>query len=73
MEQSIPTSYLRLLQDLYDRWLESWTQSEVLRLDTDKLDYISDFVDRMDVLARIERYLPREHIESARASLLSAE
>jgi deoxyadenosine/deoxycytidine kinase len=73
MEQAIPTSYLRLLQDLYDRWLENWKQSEVLRLDTDNLDYISDFVDRMDVLSRIERYLPREHIESARASLLSAE
>jgi len=69
MEQAIPAAYLRLLQDLYDRWLEGWTQCEVLRLDTDNLDYISDFVDRMDVLARIERYLPREHIESARASL----
>ena len=67
MEQSIPTAYLKLLQDLYDRWLEDWKACEVLRLDTDNLDYISDFVDRLDVLARVERYLPRAMIEAARA------
>jgi len=60
MEQAIPTPYLRLLQDLYDRWLERWTACEVLRLDTDRLDYISDLVDRLDVMERIERLLPKE-------------
>lgn len=66
MEQSIPSAYLKLLQDLYDRWLENWTACEVLKLDTDKLDYISDFVARLDVLQRLERYLPRDSIEAAR-------
>ncbi|MBI1944410.1 MAG: deoxynucleoside kinase [Deltaproteobacteria bacterium] len=63
MEQSIPTSYLKLLQDSYDRWFARWTKSEVLVLDTDRLDYISDLVDRLDVLDRIERYLPRRAID----------
>jgi deoxyadenosine/deoxycytidine kinase len=72
MEQAIPPAYLRLLQDLYDRWLEKWTACEVLRLDTDRLDYISDLVDRLDVMDRIERLLPRASIEAARASGPSA-
>jgi len=63
MEQSIPTGYLKLLQDGYDRWFARWTKSEVLVLDTDRLDYISDLVDRLDVLERIERYLPRRAID----------
>jgi len=71
MEQAIPTSYLKLLQDLYDEWLESWTSCEVLRLDTDKLDYVSDLVDRLDVMARIERLLPRASIDAARNSTAS--
>ncbi len=58
MEQAIPTSYLRLLQDAYDAWFVRWKSSEVLVIDTDRLDYISDFVDRLDVLDRIERHLP---------------
>ena len=63
MEQSIPTSYLKLLQESYDRWFATWTRSEVLVLDTDRLDYISDLVDRLDVLDRIERFLPRRAID----------
>ncbi len=63
MEQSIPTSYLKLLQESYDAWFAKWTKSEVLVLDTDRLDYISDLVDRLDVLERIERYLPRRAID----------
>lgn len=63
MEQRIPTSYLKLLQESYHRWFDNWTRSEVLVLDTDRLDYISDLVDRLDVLERIERFLPRRAID----------
>jgi deoxyadenosine/deoxycytidine kinase len=78
MEQSIPTSYLKLLQEMYDDWFSRWTASEVLVLDTDKLDYISDLVDRLDVLSQIERYLPTSTIDAravrtARAGLSAAE
>lgn len=64
MEQTIPSSYLKLLQEMYDDWFSRWTASEVLVLDTDKLDYISDLVDRLDVLAQIERYLPTSTIDA---------
>ena len=58
MEQDIPLSYLKRLQSLYDEWIDSYTMGEVLTLDTHKLDYVSDLVDRQDVRARIENLLP---------------
>lgn len=58
MEQDIPTSYLKLLNDLYEDWLSRYTLSEVMVIDTEELDYISDLVDRLDVMKRIEAVLP---------------
>lgn len=57
MEQDIPTSYLKLLHELYEDWIARYTLSEVMVLDTEKLDYISDLVDRLDVMKRIEAVL----------------
>lgn len=59
MEQSIPLSYLKRLDGLYENWLKSYQYSEVLVLETDKLDYINDMVDCLDVMERVEALLPR--------------
>jgi deoxyadenosine/deoxycytidine kinase len=59
MEQNIPTSYLKLLHTLYEDWIGSYDLGEVLVIDTDRLDYLTDLVDRIDVMERIESYLPR--------------
>jgi deoxyadenosine/deoxycytidine kinase len=58
MEQNIPSGYLKRLQSLYEEWIKRYDMSEVLVLDTDKLDYMTDLVDRIDVMERIESYLP---------------
>jgi deoxyadenosine/deoxycytidine kinase len=58
MEQNIPSAYLKRLQGLYEDWIDGYTMSEVLILDTEKLDYMTDLVDRIDVMERIESYLP---------------
>jgi len=59
MEQDIPLAYLKRLEKLYDQWLDSYQLSEILVLETDKLDYINDMVDRLDVMERVENLLPR--------------
>jgi len=58
MEQSIPLAYLKRLEQLYEDWLESYRLSEILVLETDKLDYINDMVDCLDVMERVEALLP---------------
>jgi len=58
MEQDIPLSYLKRLERLYEGWISSYRLSEVLVLETDKLDYIHDLLHRLDVMERIEALLP---------------
>ena len=60
MEQDVPLAYLKRLDRLYENWIESYTMSDVLVLETDALDYIHDLVHRLDVMQRIEAVLPRE-------------
>lgn len=57
MEQDIPTAYLSRLNALYEEWFEDYKLSPVLELSTDKLDYITDLVDRVDLFRRIEKHL----------------
>lgn len=58
MEQDIPLAYLKRLDRLYSRWIDSYQLSEVLILETDDLDYTRDLVHRLDVMQRIESLLP---------------
>lgn len=58
MEQDIPLSYLKRLDRLYEEWIGNYDLGEVLVLDSDRLDFVSDLIDRQDVRQRIESLLP---------------
>jgi deoxyadenosine/deoxycytidine kinase len=58
MERDIPLSYLKRLEGLYEQWIANYSLSEVLILDSGKLDFVNDLVDRQDVRERIETLLP---------------
>ena len=58
MEQNIPLSYLKRLERLYEAWITKYDLGEVLVLDSHRLDFVSDLVDRQDVHERIEALLP---------------
>ena len=58
MEQDIPISYLKRLERLYEQWIANYTLGDVLVLDSGKLDFVSDLVDRQDVRERVEALLP---------------
>ena len=57
MEQDIPPNYLRRLNRLYEDWFAQYDLSPVLVLETDKLDWMTDLVDRVDLFRKIERHL----------------
>ncbi len=57
MEQDIPVNYLRRLNRLYEEWFSTYDLSPVLVLETDKLDWMTDLVDRVDLFRRIEKFL----------------
>jgi deoxyadenosine/deoxycytidine kinase len=57
MERDIPTPYLKRLNDLYEDWFKHYKMSPVLVLPTDKLDYLTDLVDRVDLFRQVEKHL----------------
>ena len=58
MEQDIPLSYLKRLDRLYQNWISHYQLSPVMLIDSDRLDYVSDLIDRLDVMTNIETLLP---------------
>lgn len=56
-EEAVDPAYLRDLNRLYNRWIDRYTHSPVLVLDVDRLDFLNDLVDRIEVLETIERHL----------------
>ena len=60
MEQDVPLAYLKRLDRLYEDWISSYKMSDILVLETDRLDYINDLIHRLDVMERIEAVLPGE-------------
>ena len=59
MEKAVPDEYLRRLERYYRRWMKNYDRSPVLELSTAKLDYITDFIHRQDLLDNISTYLDR--------------
>ncbi len=58
MERNIPLSYLKRLESLYENWIAEYSLSDVLVLESDKLNFVDDLVDRLDVRERVEALLP---------------
>ena len=56
-EQNVSLSYVRRLNELYERWFEQYTLSPTVVIETDRLDYVSDLVHRIDLLDTIGGYL----------------
>lgn len=57
MEQDIPLAYLKRLERLYEGWIERYDMSDVLIVDTERLDYENDLVYRLDLMERVESVL----------------
>jgi deoxyadenosine/deoxycytidine kinase len=57
MEQRIPTTYLTRLNRLYEDWFNRYSLSKVVVLETEKLDYLTNLVDRAELFEKIEAHL----------------
>jgi deoxyadenosine/deoxycytidine kinase len=56
-EQEIPASYIRRLNKLYEEWVERYDLSPILVWESDKADYLTDLVDRIDFQNMLEPLL----------------
>ena len=56
-EQEIPVRYIRNLNRLYEEWIDRYNLSPVLIWDSDRMDYLTDLVDRIEFQKNIERFI----------------
>ncbi len=56
-EQDLPLAYLRRLNGLYEDWFARYDLSPTLVIEVDRMDYIQDMVDRIEIIRTIERCL----------------
>jgi deoxyadenosine/deoxycytidine kinase len=56
-ELEIPTAYLRQLNELYEGWIDRYEESPVLVWDSERMDYLTDLVDRIEFKRNIEKFL----------------
>ncbi|MCX7959301.1 MAG: deoxynucleoside kinase, partial [Deltaproteobacteria bacterium] len=59
-ETGVKKSYIEYLNRLYHKWRNRYHLSPVLDIDTEKIDYFSNFIDRSDILTEINRYCGKE-------------
>lgn len=56
-EQEVPLAYIKQLHALYEDWFARYDRGPTLIIPVDRLDYIQDMVDRIEIIKTIERYL----------------
>lgn len=56
-EQSIPNSYLKSLDRLYEAWFSRYTLSPTLVVDTSEVDYVEDLFDRKALIDAVSTAL----------------
>jgi len=59
-ERDIPASYIRRLNDAYDHWFETYDRGPKAVIETERLDYLSDIIDRVDLFERIHDLLEQD-------------
>ncbi len=57
LEKQISYDYIKKLDRLYKMWIAKYDLSEKLIVNTDKLNYINDFIARADLLSAIKKYI----------------
>ena len=56
-EQEVPVSYIRRLNQLYEEWFSRYDLSPTVVIQTERMDYVTDLMDRLDLIETIEKLL----------------
>lgn len=56
-EKDVPMAYLKRLQRAYDDWIKNIDFCEVITIQMDDLDYVSDLVHRANIIEHLSKYL----------------
>ncbi|PIR16316.1 MAG: deoxynucleoside kinase [Deltaproteobacteria bacterium CG11_big_fil_rev_8_21_14_0_20_49_13] len=55
IEKGVPDKYLQGLEKLYKRWIDKYDLSPLIRISTEKYDYMDDFIIRQQITMELEK------------------
>lgn len=56
-EKTIPVEYIRQLDKLYRKWTENYSMSPLVTIETEKIDYLEDFIEQERIVHQLKHYL----------------
>ncbi|MBI2341750.1 MAG: deoxynucleoside kinase [Deltaproteobacteria bacterium] len=57
MEKNVPDAYLKRLEKLYKNWISKYDISPIIKVSTEKYDYMDDFITRQQIMNELRKYL----------------
>lgn len=57
IEKGVPDSYIKNLEKLYKRWIGKYDLSPLIKISTEKYDYMDDFITRQHITNELKRYV----------------
>jgi deoxyadenosine/deoxycytidine kinase len=56
-EMAVPADYIKQLDKLYKKWVSSYTMSPLVTIETEKIDYLEDFIEQDCIMHQLSRHL----------------
>lgn len=56
-EMAVPVDYIKQLDKLYRSWIQNYNMSPVITIETEKIDYLEDFIEQERILRSLNQYL----------------
>ncbi len=56
-ESAIPVTYLKKLDRLYSEWISNYEMSPVVHINTEKIDYLEDFIERERITRELNQHI----------------
>lgn len=56
-EKAIPVEYVKQLDKLYRNWIQNYSMSPLVTIETEKIDYLEDFIEQERIVHQLQQYL----------------
>lgn len=56
-EKAIPVEYIKQLDKLYRSWVQNYSMSPLVTIETEKIDYLEDFIEQERIVHQLKQYV----------------
>lgn len=56
-EMAMPVEYVKQLDKLYKKWISNYSMSPLVTIETEKIDYLEDFIEQERIVHQLKQYV----------------